>query len=70
MFEYKSEVVRTSTKLVSKKAKDPGVCNFESLDALINERASEGWELILHSMALDASLANYNILLTFRKQKD
>jgi len=70
MFEYKSEVVKTSTQLTGKKKKDQETSKLEKLDSLINERASEGWELVFHSMALDATLANYNILVTFRKEKE
>ena len=69
MYEYKSEVVRTTTKLTGRKLKDSEVCPLDNLDALINEKASEGWELAFHSMAFDATLGNYNILLTFKRHK-
>jgi len=36
----------------------------------MNERAAEGWELVFQSMALDSTLAQYGILLTFRRPKE
>ena len=70
MFEYKSEVFKTSTSLASAGVKKLKVDKIDELDQLINQRTSEGWELAFQSMALDASLAQYSILLTFRKPKD
>ena len=69
MFEYKNEVFKTSTNLSSAGVKKPKSGKIDELDQLINERAAEGWELAFQSMALDASLAQYSILLTFRKEK-
>jgi len=70
MFEYKNEIVKTYGRMVSKKLKNSEICELAELDAIVNERASAGWELLLHSMAIDSSLANHNILLTYRRQKD
>ena len=69
MFEYKSEVFKTPSNLASAGVKKPKAEKIDELDQLINERASEGWELAFQSIALDSSLAQYSILLTFRKPK-
>ena len=70
MFEYKSEVFKVSTSIASAGIKKVKTEKIDKLDKLINERAAEGWELAFQSMALDASLAQYSILLTFKKLKD
>lgn len=64
MCEYKSEVLEASSSTFKGGIKDSAV---DKLNELINRRASEGWELAFQSMALDTSLAKYNILLTFKK---
>ena len=69
MFEYKNEIIKTYGRIVSKKLKNSEICELEELDTIVNERASEGWELVSHSMAIDSSLANHNILLTYKRQK-
>ena len=71
MFEYKCEVFKTPANLASAGAKKlRGAEKIEELDQLMNERAAEGWELVFQSMALDSSLAQYGILLTFRRPKE
>lgn len=70
MFEYKSEVFKTSTSLASAGVKKLKVEKIDELDQLINDRTADGWELVFQSMALDSSLAQYSILLTFRKPKN
>ena len=69
MYEYKSEVFKTPSNLASAGVKKPKSEKIDELDQLINERAAEGWELAFQSMALDASLAQYSVLMTFRKLK-
>jgi len=69
MYEYKSEVFKTPSNIATAGVKKPKSEKIDELDQLINERASEGWELAFQSMALDSSLAQYSILLTFRKPK-
>ena len=53
MLEYKSEVVNINFA-TSKVLKAFGIyyrgADIEKLDNLINERASEGWELVTHSL--------------------
>lgn len=66
MFEYKSEIIKTKTKWVSMKADENDVL---ALDALINERSSDGWELVTYSyMSTDAQLKGAT-LITFRREK-
>ena len=67
MYTYKSEFVKVSYKIGGKKdlkSKEPEI---DMLNARINERISEGWELAFQSMTMDASMVGYVILLTFRK---
>ena len=68
MYEYKNEIIKTNAHVVYKKLKDSEICSLESLDSLMNARNAEGWELLSQSLALDHSLANHNILLTFRRR--
>ena len=44
MYIYKTEILTVSTKWFSDKANEDDIA---MLDKLINERASEGWELVL-----------------------
>ncbi|MDR2183523.1 MAG: hypothetical protein LBE55_05060 [Clostridiales bacterium] len=62
MFEYKNEVVKTTGRKLADE--------FKTLETLMNERSSEGWEFVCHSMSLDAMVSQINVVLTFRKQKN
>ena len=70
MYEYKSDVFKTPTNLASAGVKKFKTDKIDELDQLINERAAEGWELAFQSIALDATLGQYSILLTFKKPKN
>lgn len=66
MFEYKSEVLKISYKLLKASINDSEVVK---LDELLNERAAEGWKLVTHSfMGGTDNMAN-GILITFKKEK-
>jgi len=74
MYEYKSEILKIvsgnfSGNLVSGKSKDARTITG-MVDELINTQATEGWEFVCHSVASNPTIANYDILLTFRKQKN
>lgn len=66
MYEYKSEILMTGIKMFSDKASEADV---SKLDRLINERASEGWELVTYSYMATTLQARGATLITFRKQK-
>ena len=66
MFEYKTEVLTTGLKWVSDKANDADV---SALDELINQRASEGWELVTYSYMATSLQTRGATLITFKKQK-
>ena len=70
MYEYKSEILKVTGKfsgnMVSEKSKESAT---GKVDELINGQAAEGWEFVCHSIASNALIANYDILLTFRKLK-
>jgi len=69
MYEYKSEAVITNF-FVSKKGKDAYVCQAGVVDEIINEMASEGWELVAHSTSLASVAETYHtVLLTFKRLK-
>jgi len=74
MYEYKSEILKIvsgnfSGNLVSGKPKDKTTITGV-VDELINKQAAEGWEFVCHSIASNPTIANYDILLTFRKPKN
>ncbi|MGM0175110.1 DUF4177 domain-containing protein [Enterococcus devriesei] len=66
MYEYKSEVLYTKTKWLSDKA---GENDLAELDALINERAQEGWELVTYSYMATSLQVKGATLITFKKAK-
>jgi len=70
MYEYKSEAVIEVFNITDKKGKNAFVCQVSVVDEIINKMASEGWELVAHSMSL-ASVADtaHTVLLTFRRLK-
>jgi len=70
MYEYKSEVFKASIKFGEVKKGSARGKDLDKLDEIINQQAAEGWELAFQSIALDSTLAQHKILLTFRKPKD
>ena len=71
MYEYKSEAVIVNFN-VTKKRKDADVCQAGIVDEIINKMASEGWEIVTHSMAVAYAVMDsaHTVLLTFRRLKD
>ncbi|MDR2655827.1 MAG: DUF4177 domain-containing protein [Oscillospiraceae bacterium] len=67
MLEYKSEVVTMPVSFFSSKPKPESLAEF---DKLLDERSSEGWELVSYSHLVDVNAgAKNSILLTFKKEK-
>jgi hypothetical protein len=66
MFEYKSEVLKTTFKWVKDSANEKDIA---CLDELINKRTAEGWEFITYSYMTNVFAAHSAILITFRKEK-
>ena len=66
MYIYKTEILTVSTKWFSDKANEDDIA---MLDKLINERASEGWELATYDYMATASQLRGAFLVTFRKEK-
>jgi len=66
MFEYKTEKLETDTKWISGKANKTDML---ALDELLNERASQGWELVTYSYMVTALETKGATLITFRKPK-
>jgi len=70
MFEYKTEVFKMSTRVSSAGVKNSKKTEeLDSLNQLLNSYASNGWELVSQSMAMDDSLMRYSVLLTFKRVK-
>ncbi|MEE1358167.1 MAG: DUF4177 domain-containing protein [Clostridia bacterium] len=66
MYIYKTEILTVSTKWFSDKANEDDIA---MLDKLINERASEGWELATYDYMATSSQLRGAFLVTFRKEK-
>jgi hypothetical protein len=66
MYIYKSEILYTKVKIFSDKASES---DLVELDALINKRAQEGWELATYSFMATSSQVRAATLITFRKMK-
>jgi len=64
MFEYKCEIFNASGKALSTIFKDKEVLAFNEL---LNERASEGWELVTYTFMGSLGAPN-GLLITYRKQ--
>ena len=67
MFEYRSEIVKAaSLKLLSTKA---NANDLEILDAVISERAEEGWELVTYIYSSSPLEAGAKFIATFKRPK-
>ena len=66
MYIYKTEILTVSTKWFSDKANEDDIA---LLDKLINERASEGWELATYDYMATSFQMRGAFLVTFRKEK-
>lgn len=65
MYQYKSEILKVGVKMWSDKADEK---DLEKLDALLNERAAEGWELVTYDYMATSVQVQGAFVLTFRKQ--
>ncbi len=67
MYKYKSEILRVSVKWFSDKANERDIAE---LDALINKRAAEGWELATYDYMATSTQFVGAFIVTFRKKVD
>ncbi len=65
MYIYKTEILTVSTKWFSDKANEEDIL---MLDNLINERASDGWELAAYDYMATATQIKGAFVVTFRKE--
>ena len=66
MYTYKTEILTVGTKWFSDKADAEDIA---MLDKLLNERASEGWELATYDYMATSSQIRGASVVTFRKEK-
>ena len=66
MYIYKTEILTVSTKWFSDKANEGDIL---MLDKLLNERASEGWELVTYDYMATSLQIIGAFVVTFRKEK-
>ena len=64
MYEYKSEILSQGIRWMKGSATD---CDAGKLDALLNERSAEGWELVSYAYTTEIFNASAAMLITFRK---
>ena len=64
MYIYKSEILKVGSKLWSDKATED---DLVLLDELINQRASEGWELVTYDYMATSTQVRGAFVLTFRR---
>ncbi len=67
MYIYQTEILQVSTKWFSDKA---NAADTSKLDNLINERASEGWELVTYDYMATSMQIKGAFVITFRKEKE
>ena len=65
MYQYKSEILMVGTKWFSDKANDKDAAE---LDALLNQRAAEGWELVTYDYMATSVQVKGAFIITFRKE--
>ena len=65
MYTYKTEILTASTKWFSDKANEGDIL---MLDKLLNERASEGWELVTYDYMATSTQIKGSFVVTFRKE--
>ena len=66
MYIYKAEILTVSTKWFSDKANAEDIL---MMDKLINERASDGWELVTYDYIATSTQIRGAFVVTFRKEK-
>jgi len=65
MYTYKTEILTVSTKIFSDKANERDI---KELDALLNQRAAEGYELVTYDYMATSSQIKGAFVVTFRKK--
>ena len=65
MYTYRSEILKVSSKWFSDKANDADIAE---LDALLNQRAAEGWELVTYDYMATSVLLKGAFIVTFRRE--
>lgn len=65
MYTYRSEILKVSSKWFSDKANDADIAE---LDALLNQRAAEGWELVTYDYMATSVQVRGAFVITFRKE--
>lgn len=65
MYTYRSEILKVSSKWFSDKANDAGIAE---LDALLNQRAAEGWELVTYDYMATSVQVRGAFVITLRKE--
>ena len=65
MYIYKTEILTVSTKWFSDKA---NAGDISMMDKLLNERASEGWELVTYDYMATSAQIKGAFVVTFRKE--
>ncbi|MBE7004545.1 MAG: DUF4177 domain-containing protein [Ruminococcaceae bacterium] len=66
MYEYFTEILWVSTKLWSDKANEGDAIE---LDNLLNQRASEGWELATYDYMATSTQMRGAFIITFKREK-
>ncbi len=64
MYTYKTEILMVSTKIFSDKANE---LDIVVLDKLLNERATEGWELVTYDYMATSIQMKGGFVITFRR---
>lgn len=67
MYTYRTEILPVSTKLFSDKADQKDI---SILDDLLNQRASEGWELVTYDYMATSMQIKGAFVVTFRKERN
>lgn len=67
MYTYRTEILPVSTKSFSDKADQKDI---SILDDLLNQRASEGWELVTYDYMATSMQIKGAFVVTFRKERN
>ena len=65
MYIYKTEILRVGVKFWSDKANEK---DASELDALLNQRSREGWELATYDYMATSSQIKGAFIVTFRRE--
>ena len=66
MYTYKTELLPVSSKFFSDKANQQDAAE---LDALLNQRSAEGWELVTYNYMATSTQVRGAFIVTFRKER-